>query len=347
MFMVIIYPSYQVLFETVNQTNYELPVLLLLPTLKLILKNISTFTILHKEDTIPEQVIFTVDFFDAFLPRDMHEKRVVNYNGNSDNGCNLAQTALEMQELHQRTQGVLERLNRALEIKNYNQNLLVAVRTLCEACNFDTQQKRQTQAFEYVSQEGEKILKNMDRHPRIGSRDSSFKLSSQESTRRLSMSARISRWKRGIQRVVRIQPKVDLAPGSVEPVTVSQTSASKVIRRSRPTNDNLHILHEALEVLFTNECLLLTEYLETIVPILYANFVLVMVHLPSVHYHAEMLGVTRENVGSTIQNVLIYALLELASFVVLAVIMWGIVASTRCTNWHLFWRHNGRLYSPN
>ncbi|KAG6960325.1 hypothetical protein JG687_00008288 [Phytophthora cactorum] len=47
-----------------------------------------------------------------------------------------------------------------------------------------------------------------------------------------------------------------------------------------------------------------------------------MVHLPSVHYHAEMLGVTRENVGSTIQNVLIYALLELASFVVLAVIMW-------------------------
>ncbi|KAG2814159.1 hypothetical protein JG687_00008289 [Phytophthora cactorum] len=87
MFMVIIYPSYQVLFEAVNQTNYELPVLLLLPTLKLILKNISTFTILHKEDTIPEQVIFTVDFFDAFLPRDMHEKRVVNYNGNSDNGC--------------------------------------------------------------------------------------------------------------------------------------------------------------------------------------------------------------------------------------------------------------------
>ncbi|KAG3117940.1 hypothetical protein PI124_g3912 [Phytophthora idaei] len=87
MFMVIIYPSYQVLFEAVNQTNYELPVLLLLPTLKLILKNISTFTILHKEDTIPEQVIFTVDFFDAFLPRDMHEKRVVNYNGNSDYGC--------------------------------------------------------------------------------------------------------------------------------------------------------------------------------------------------------------------------------------------------------------------
>ncbi|ETL81653.1 hypothetical protein L917_18072 [Phytophthora nicotianae] len=88
------------------------------------------------------------------------------------------------------------------------------------------------------------------------------------------------------------------------------------------TKSNVDILYESLEVLFTAECLILTEYLETFVPVLYGTYILVMVHLPSAQYHTEMEGVTTENVSDKVQNVFIYATLELASLAVLTGIMW-------------------------
>ncbi|KAG1695028.1 hypothetical protein DVH05_020958 [Phytophthora capsici] len=81
------------------------------------------------------------------------------------------------------------------------------------------------------------------------------------------------------------------------------------------------VLQEALELFFTSEILILTEYLEIIVPLLYGTFVLAMVHLPSAQYHTEMAGVTRENVHSTVSRMFIYALLELFSFLLLVTIV--------------------------
>ncbi|KAE9219259.1 hypothetical protein PF005_g7944 [Phytophthora fragariae] len=63
--MVCIYPVYQVLFDVANHTQYELPVLLVLPLLKNVLKSVFASTILDMEDTIPEEATFTIDFFDA------------------------------------------------------------------------------------------------------------------------------------------------------------------------------------------------------------------------------------------------------------------------------------------
>ncbi|KAE9358564.1 hypothetical protein PR003_g1205 [Phytophthora rubi] len=63
--MTAIYPIYQTLFHYVHKTKYELPVMLLLPIIKLVLKNVIMRTATHIEDKMPEAVIFTVDFFNA------------------------------------------------------------------------------------------------------------------------------------------------------------------------------------------------------------------------------------------------------------------------------------------
>jgi hypothetical protein len=89
----------------------------------------------------------------------------------------------------------------------------------------------------------------------------------------------------------------------------------------QPVDGSVAALQEALEALFTAECLVLAEYLETFIPILYANYILVVVHLPSAKYHQEMQGLTAENVGGTVESIFLYAFLELLSFVVLAVII--------------------------
>jgi hypothetical protein len=80
-------------------------------------------------------------------------------------------------------------------------------------------------------------------------------------------------------------------------------------------------LQRTLEILFRSECIILTEYLESFIPILYASFICVMVLLPSAKYHTELEGITRDNVQSTVQSVFLYGLLECASFLVLVVVI--------------------------
>jgi len=56
-------------------------------------------------------------------------------------------------------------------------------------------------------------------------------------------------------------------------------------------------------------------------PLFYSSFMLLMVHLPNVQYHIEMTGVTRETVVSTVLPLFVFGLLQIVSFVLLAVVI--------------------------
>lgn len=64
--LILIYPEYQVLFQAAADNGYELVVAILLPVLKVIMKNIVSLSFFRRQDLMPEGVIFTVDFFNAF-----------------------------------------------------------------------------------------------------------------------------------------------------------------------------------------------------------------------------------------------------------------------------------------
>ncbi|EGZ18222.1 hypothetical protein PHYSODRAFT_315165 [Phytophthora sojae] len=84
----------------------------------------------------------------------------------------------------------------------------------------------------------------------------------------------------------------------------------------RPT-----ILLRSLEALFTTECLIITAYLEAFMPLFYCSYMMVMVHLQSAQYHREMIGITRNNVVTTIVPLLVFGILQIASFVVLVLLI--------------------------
>ncbi|KAE9016308.1 hypothetical protein PF011_g7207 [Phytophthora fragariae] len=84
----------------------------------------------------------------------------------------------------------------------------------------------------------------------------------------------------------------------------------------RPT-----MLLRSLEALFTTECLLITAYLEAFMPLFYTTYMMVMVHLSSARYHREMTGITRDNVVITIVPLLLFGALQVASFVVLVMLI--------------------------
>ncbi|KAF1772902.1 hypothetical protein GQ600_24118 [Phytophthora cactorum] len=75
-----------------------------------------------------------------------------------------------------------------------------------------------------------------------------------------------------------------VGPTKVTSVQVTRTKRSVTLTLSIaavPSVQHIASLRKILATLFTLECMILAEYIEFIIPLLYGNYVLMMVHLPS------------------------------------------------------------------
>ncbi|RLN49268.1 hypothetical protein BBJ28_00025594 [Nothophytophthora sp. Chile5] len=262
--MPIIYPAYQVLFHAMINTPYKLPVILLLPVIKLIEKNIVLRCVTHMEDMMPEAAIFTVDFFNALYLATCMESASSTTTVLIIVATDLVQTATVMYGLYRRTTTILSRLREATAIPSGDDNLLTRANFLCRGLEMFNNQAR----------------------VRI----------------RSCLPHRLSSADRNLL-------------GSLEKLPVKDIAATP---DSPPTaQGKVH----TLEVLFTSECIVLTAYLETFIPIFYGNFMLIMVHLPSAKYHTELTGVTADNVGTEVHTVFLFAALQILSFVLLSTLI--------------------------
>ncbi|KAF1787622.1 hypothetical protein GQ600_271 [Phytophthora cactorum] len=130
-------------------------------------------------------------------------------------------------------------------------------------------------------------------------------------------------------------------------MTVLSPSPPSERRNSRQNSLVYHhsnVLQEGLEALFTSECLVLVGYLHTSIAMFYANFVLVMVYLPSAQYHSELHGVTSENVADTVKSVFIFGVLEFIYFAFLALMLYQRYGMQAFTTSRLSWKRRWRSY---
>ncbi|KUF87884.1 hypothetical protein AM588_10003446 [Phytophthora nicotianae] len=240
----------------------------------------------------------------------------------------LLQTATELHELQRQTRRILSQLHVVNSTNIRDINLLVAIRELCSS---DVLNQRGISAkniqvrsciHHQVSEEGRAVLDRLERNSATRSALSSCphnvaRISSRINTADLAYSWDwITRWFRGANAVT--PPTVYSNSPCTKDVPPNPTK--KVASRIATQAKQSIILQETLQVLFTTECLILSEYLEIFVPAVYGVFVLAMVNFSNVHYHTELIGVTRENVGGIVSRIFLYVSMELASFVVLAVI---------------------------
>eukprot|EP00644_Phytophthora_capsici_P015643 jgi/Phyca11/121351/e_gw1.44.319.1 len=78
---------------------------------------------------------------------------------------------------------------------------------------------------------------------------------------------------------------------------------------------------EALRVLFHSEYLLLTEYVECVLPVLYAVYLALLFHLPVAAYYPQTASLTSEKMTKTVIGITLYASVELASFIGLVLLL--------------------------
>ncbi|KAE8906966.1 hypothetical protein PF005_g18423 [Phytophthora fragariae] len=297
--LIIVYPAYQALFSVAVATNHELVVMLMLPIIKSLIKYLLLRMTTHMEDLTPESVIFTVDFFNALylatsMQRATSTTTIVTF------------VALDMFHLvfglyghFRRTSSIQGRLREVVGGCDQG-NLLTAIALLCRKPDIFARQVRSGiqlhSSLSYRLPDGTQQLLNV-----LG------EIKSSRSCRHRSHSIHPS------------TPQFFI----VVPHSFVQTHGLARVHPVVPTkaDESAFILQETLETMFTSECHVLTEYLESIIPVLYGCFVLMIVRLPNAKYHLDLEGITRENATTTVHSVFVLAALELLSFIVLAVVM--------------------------
>ncbi|ETI45062.1 hypothetical protein F443_10272 [Phytophthora nicotianae P1569] len=325
--MMFVYPIYEVLFRTAQGSHYQLFVILLLPIIKVVIKNIMRKCTMHAEDMVPEAVIFTVDFFNAIYVATCMQTASSAVSIVIIVLTDLSQTIIMLYGLHRRTAVISSALTQTVQKPHKDQFLSV----LCELCRNPEIFKKQLRAgitlrscFSYdLSVADVSLLDTLD--VTMKDVDTVFK--------RPTNSAAIVPYPTTSDIPTNHKPRwfcFRIGIGSVHPTTDVVDLTTRVFTdKRRPTRSRKPIrrktaehptfLRDSLEALFSTECLVLTSYLESVIPMFYTTYILVMVHLPSSKYHTEMVGITAENVGARISPVFMFGLLQIASLLLLLV----------------------------
>ncbi|KAE9189046.1 hypothetical protein PF005_g19807 [Phytophthora fragariae] len=293
MLLLLVYPFYQVLFHAASDNvEYELAVLLLLPFIKSAMKNLVSLTIARMEDLVPEAVIFTVDFFNAVYLATSMQSATSPITVASIMAVDLIQTATALHDLYRRTDSILERLQEVTGVPSAQKSVLDTAMTLCKCSDTFKQQKRTYIRLasclpHALSASSRALLYELQQHP-----SSSLTLPTPASTNAPTLRRQLK--------------------------SLCSSSASV---RPEPATASSDALSETLRLLFTTECLVLAEYLESVMPVLYGAFMLATVQLPNAHFHSELEGVDARNVQRRVQSVLVYAALELLSMAALVLLL--------------------------
>ncbi|TMW63161.1 hypothetical protein Poli38472_002102 [Pythium oligandrum] len=81
--------------------------------------------------------------------------------------------------------------------------------------------------------------------------------------------------------------------------------------------ERLEYVQKTLQLLHLTEFVLLVEFVEIIIPLIYGSYLLICFQLPIHEYYTQLHDVSPERLRQILKNVLIYALLEFISFIML------------------------------
>ncbi|KAG2952367.1 hypothetical protein C6341_g2431 [Phytophthora cactorum] len=324
--MAISYPAYQLLFNSVTGSAYELSVFLLLPVLKLVLKNLVAICLADLADLIPENIIFTVHFFNAIYLATSMQSASSTFAVSAIMIIDLLGTGMTLYRIYRSSNRIMKHLQQTIGPSIAKDNLLAAAYSLCHYHDKFTKEERtqvQVRSFfpHQLSTEGHDLLRKLENGtgPTFPSSSNTQSMPTIKNVLPAGSGPLIgSRWSTMIQPV---------GPTKVTSVQVTRTKRScnvnaiAIAIAAVPSVQHIASLRKILATLFTLECMILAEYIEFIIPLLYGNYVLMMVHLPSARYHTELTNVTMENVVSTVYMVFLYGLLEVGSFILLVLLL--------------------------
>eukprot|EP00644_Phytophthora_capsici_P011733 jgi/Phyca11/123522/e_gw1.50.406.1 len=101
--------------------------------------------------------------------------------------------------------------------------------------------------------------------------------------------------------------------------TSSATSTTDLNKLS--SKEHYWILKKSLQVLYLTEFMLLTEFAEVLVPVIYSGYLAILYHFPNRQYYPQLTNLSDQELWQKVFSVLQYGILELVSLFLLVVVL--------------------------
>ncbi|KAF4036167.1 hypothetical protein GN244_ATG11809 [Phytophthora infestans] len=315
--MMFIYPIYEVLFRYAEGSRYQLLVIVLLPIIKVLIKNVVLRRTTHVEDITPEAVIFTVDFFNAIYVATCMQSASSVFAVLAITVTDLSQTLIMLYGLHGRTVDIRSRVPHCDTSASLLSSLAIVCRNPEKFRKQSQARLRIRSCFPHqVSSLDARLLDTLSCIDQPV--DSTVVVPFRKKSSVLSLDKALTPtprkfWCMYIRRSNLVHPNQDTKELVNVAIAEENQTNEKENSRVNPPENYPTMLIDSFEVLFTMECLVVTAYLEAVIPFFYTAYILAMMH--------QMNGVTSENVGSTVLPVFVFGLLQVMSFWMLVAVV--------------------------
>ncbi|KAL3661568.1 hypothetical protein V7S43_013328 [Phytophthora oleae] len=296
--LVVIYPTYFYIFTTLP-ANAKTWYALLLPIIKIFLRNVMSRTVVHLNDEIPEVVLMNVEVFNSLFMSYCMQNTPSIY-------TTLGLIAIDGAQMLASLHDVAVVIQRMKLVKD----------------QVNAEKARQRLASKPTPQRRASLL--------VYTQDILDRYKSAQ-----------------MDQVASFMPPngmhLDFKPEqkSLKSVPKQLVYSPSVLARSKPTSSyslrkvfsgdgvksditqlELEYALKVRKVLYITEFMLLINYVEVIVPIIFSANLIVMYHLPNRIYYSQIDNMDDEKLRSTIGNVMLYCFLQLVSLVVLFIVLW-------------------------
>ncbi|KAF1320937.1 hypothetical protein FI667_g12264, partial [Globisporangium splendens] len=100
--------------------------------------------------------------------------------------------------------------------------------------------------------------------------------------------------------------------GLIAPSKPSPTTLAQVLELKESTKE-AKVIKDTVALLHASEAVAMIEYIEAVVPIIYALYIAILFHLPNARYYQDMDGFTEHKLKVVVVNILVYGVMEILS----------------------------------
>lgn len=325
--LAVVYPAFGAVYSSLSK-HAQAGFVLVLPVMKVIMQNVVAWCSMHLEEYVPGITVFSVELFNALYVAKCMQNASSIFTFVAIMGIDALESVLAFRTMQQKLSS-LQELKKQYNLADPKQNLLHAVVEMCQQPGVLAPRKgsfvrlRSPIAFT-LSRRNSEILGRLSSISQITARDDEGEESDAPGTKTTvppSIVSPCSTASNSQVKSVSVMPEAHIPVIAVSKKT-NGSGAPHVQQQSDPkqemTAEQKHeLVQQSLKMLFECEYHVLVEYIECMIPLIYATYVAVVCQLPSAQYYPETRGMSAGHVKTMIGNILMYAWMEVVSFIAL------------------------------
>ncbi|KAG3183604.1 hypothetical protein PC129_g21982 [Phytophthora cactorum] len=319
--MVVIYPPYYFIFTTLSP-NGQTAFSLLLPVIKLAMRNIFGRTVVHLSDEVPEVITFNIEIYNALFISYCMQNSPSFGTTLIVTAALLVQLALSLRDVYEATHRI-ERAERQLgEEHQYGDPRYLIIKSSVGSLKMSALHQADTlllsNAGNKVNQRNGTIsirVRSAGNLKNSSLQDDDVLAESNDPIDNFVVGGHNLRFEsRGILQVQ------GLAGVCVQPVPEHVMPAPKCASQQLSATSLQYVL-EVRKLMYLTEFLVLINYVGVFIPLIFSIYMVVMYNLPNRMYYAQLAPLTKDELYDALKNVMFNCSLKLVGLILLCFVL--------------------------